>query len=76
MGEWTFLLTCTERSKKAEFMNRDKGNKRNNTYRQRPRERFGDGEAAEIDECTVYGRNAVKELLAGGRDIEKLYIQS
>lgn len=76
MGEWTFLLTCTERSKKAEFMNRDKGNKRNNTYRQRPRERFGDGEVAEIDECTVFGRNAVKELLAGGRDIEKLYIQS
>ena len=57
-------------------MNRDKGNKKNNYFRQRPRERFADGEAVEIDECTVYGRNAVKELLAGGRDIEKLYIQS
>lgn len=28
------------------------------------------------DECTVGGRNAVKELLAGGRDIEKIYVQS
>lgn len=33
-------------------------------------------EPRELDECTVYGRNAVKELLAGGRDIEKMYIQS
>ena len=30
----------------------------------------------EIDECVVFGRNAVKELLASGRDIEKVYIQS
>lgn len=30
----------------------------------------------ELDECIVYGRNAVKELLSGGRDIEKMYIQS
>ncbi len=30
----------------------------------------------EADECTVSGRNAVKELLSGGRDIEKIYIQS
>ncbi len=30
----------------------------------------------ELDECIVYGRNAVKELLAGGRDIEKMYIQT
>ena len=30
----------------------------------------------ELDECTVVGRNSVKELLASGRDIEKLYIQS
>ena len=27
------------------------------------------------DECTVCGRNAVKELLAGGRDVDKIYIQ-
>ncbi|MBQ9084460.1 MAG: 23S rRNA (guanosine(2251)-2'-O)-methyltransferase RlmB [Clostridia bacterium] len=30
----------------------------------------------ELDECTVYGRNAVKELLSGSRDVEKLFIQS
>ena len=27
------------------------------------------------DECTVAGRNAVKELLAGGRDIDKIFVQ-
>ena len=30
----------------------------------------------EPDENVVFGRNAVKELLAGGRDIEKIYIQN
>lgn len=30
----------------------------------------------EPDECVIYGRNAVKELLSSGRDIEKMYIQS
>ena len=29
----------------------------------------------EPDENVIFGRNAVRELLAGGRDIEKLYIQ-
>lgn len=29
---------------------------------------------SELDECVVFGRNAVKELLGGGRDIEKIYI--
>ena len=57
-------------------MNKDKGYKKNNTYRSKVREGFADKSSVEIDECTVYGRNAVKELLAGGRDIEKLYIQS
>ncbi|MBE6533122.1 MAG: 23S rRNA (guanosine(2251)-2'-O)-methyltransferase RlmB [Ruminococcaceae bacterium] len=33
-------------------------------------------EPRELDECTVYGRNAVKELLSSGRDVEKMYIQS
>ena len=32
--------------------------------------------AVEVDENVVSGRNAVRELLAGGRDIEKIYIQS
>ncbi len=30
----------------------------------------------EVDENIVYGRNAVKELLSGGRDVEKLYVQT
>ena len=30
----------------------------------------------ELDENIIIGRNAVKELLAGGRDIDKLYITS
>lgn len=30
----------------------------------------------EINENLIFGRNAVKELLASGRDIEKVYIQS
>lgn len=34
------------------------------------------GLSPEESECIVSGRNAVKELLAGGRDIEKLYVQS
>ena len=33
-------------------------------------------EQSEVDECVVSGRNAVKELLLGGRDIEKIYVQS
>ena len=59
-------------------MNKDKSNKsnRNKGYRASPRENFGERGKVEIDECTVFGRNAVKELLASGRDIEKLYIQS
>ena len=43
------------------------GSERRDNFKKEPRE---------LDECTVYGRNAVKELLAGGRDIEKMYIQS
>lgn len=40
-------------------------------YSPRQREEY-----REVDECVVSGRNAVKELLASGRDIEKLYVQS
>lgn len=32
--------------------------------------------SAEENECIVSGRNAVKELLSGGRDIEKIFVQS
>ena len=34
-----------------------------------------DGDFSEVREGLVVGRNAVKELLAGDRDIEKIYIQ-
>ncbi len=42
----------------------------------RPRDRRDERAAREIDENVISGRNAVKELLSSGRDIEKLYIQS
>ena len=40
--------------------------------RDNERERFTE----ELDETVVIGRNAVKELLFGGRDVDKLYITS
>lgn len=40
--------------------------------RDNERERFTE----ELDETVVIGRNAVKELLSGGRDVDKLYITS
>ena len=40
--------------------------------RDNERERFTE----ELDETVVIGRNAVKELLMGGRDVDKLYITS
>lgn len=36
---------------------------------------FHDGSAEEINECTVSGRNAVRELLMGERDIDKIFVQ-
>ena len=33
-------------------------------------------EREELDETVVIGRNAVRELLLGGRDVDKLYITS
>ena len=55
-------------------------NKRNDRRKQefrksdRPSPPFRNEE--EMDECIVSGRNAVRELLESGRDIEKIYIQS
>lgn len=40
------------------------------------RDRQDERALREIDENVVSGRNAVKELLSSGRDIEKMYIQS
>ena len=46
--------------------------KKNAPRRESERERFTE----ELDETVVIGRNAVKELLMGGRDVDKLYITS
>ena len=46
--------------------------KKNNGSFDRPRSFEGE----ELDETVVIGRNAVKELLFGGRDVDKLYITS
>lgn len=56
--------------------NKKYGNKNRNKYKNtkpkyQPRE-----ESEPLNECLVAGRNAVKELLLGERDIEKIYIQS
>ena len=56
--------------------NRKNRNGNNRPYRGGQRDSFDKRRSDEIDECTVYGRNAVKELLSSGRDIEKIYIQS
>lgn len=50
--------------------NNNKNGKKFNDYKERQPERIN-----ENDECLAVGRNAVKELLAGERDIEKIYVQ-
>lgn len=65
--------------------NRNNANHRNNNRKFNDRGRDFDKKAsyrdndrsevsAELDETVVIGRNAVKELLCGGRDVDKLYI--
>ena len=51
-------------------------NKRNFDKKRNAPRRDNFSAAVEVDENVVSGRNAVRELLAGGRDIEKIYIQS
>ena len=55
------------KNKNKKFGNSSRRGDRRDNFAKEPRE---------LDECTVYGRNAVKELLSSGRDIEKMYIQS
>ena len=53
-----------------------KGKKPNinrNSRPERKEEGFG---AAEVNECIVSGRNAVRELLMGERDVDKIYVSS
>ena len=57
-------------------MSKDRQYRRNGSTPTSARAGFAERRAEELDECTICGRNAVKELLAGGRDVEKLYIQS
>ena len=45
-------------------------------FRPKRTEEFAQNESSEENECVISGRNAVKELLAGGRDIEKIFVQS
>lgn len=65
--------------------NRNNTNHRNNNRKFNDRGRDFDKKASyrdndrseaslELDETVVIGRNAVKELLSGGRDVDKLYI--
>jgi 23S rRNA (guanosine2251-2'-O)-methyltransferase len=42
----------------------------------KPREQYRTVEAESVSDSVVAGRNAVKELLAGEKDIEKIYVQS
>ncbi len=50
--------------------------KKKEDFRKRDRKNSDKSFEKEVDECVVSGRNAVRELLSGGRDIEKIYIQS
>lgn len=61
-----------KRNNKGNRDNRDRGRapRENRHYAQRR------PEPREIDENVIVGRNAVRELLSSGRDIEKLYITS
>ena len=60
-------------SAKGRDFKRNNGDfKKNNGGFDKPRESFSE----ELDETVVIGRNAVKELLSGGRDVDKLYITS
>lgn len=53
-----------------------KNGRRDNRDSYRRGERRIPAPAPELDENVIIGRNAVKELLSGGRDIDKLYITS
>lgn len=55
----------------------NKGGRPNGPRHDRERtERTAPVERRELDENIVIGRNAVRELLTGGRDVERLYITS
>lgn len=49
--------------------------KKNFKYKSPNQDRRPEKHREELDENIIFGRNAVKELLSGGRDIDKLFIQ-
>jgi len=63
---------------KEKYNNRKTGGKRKTTNSRSNYSNRNERESApcEADENVIFGRNAVKELLASGRDIEKLFISS
>ena len=50
--------------------------KKNFKYKSPPQGKRQEKYREELDENIIFGRNAVKELLSGGRDIDKLFIQA
>lgn len=60
----------SHRNNNRKFNDRGRDFDKKASYRDNDRTEF----SAELDETVVIGRNAVKELLSGGRDVDKLYI--
>lgn len=56
--------------------NRRGGRDRDLSRKPQRREEDRDRIQAELDENVIIGRNAVRELLLGGRDVDKLYVTS
>lgn len=59
-------------------MEKKQKNINNGSYKNkfnRKNDSFPNGYGAEINECVVSGRNAVRELLMGERDIDKIFVQ-
>ena len=58
------------------FLGRKMDNKKKNfKYKSPTQGKRQEKNREELDENIIFGRNAVKELLSGGRDIDKLFIQ-
>ena len=67
-------MAFPEKNKKRFGAQNKKGVRGN--FSQRRSEEFTPRDDEDENECIISGRNAVKELLSGGRDIEKIFVQS
>lgn len=67
-------MAFPEKNKKKFGAQNKKGVRSN--FSQRRSEEFTPRDDEDENECIISGRNAVKELLSGGRDIEKIFVQS